>query len=218
MADDRLDTRSHIRATALRLFRDRGYAATTMRAIAEEAGVATGNAYYHFASKDHLVQELYLDVNRDHAARVRATLDAGGDLTSRLRAVLLASVDAFGDYHAFGSEFVTVAIRPGSAASPFSPASAEARELSQALYREVVDGATPAVPEALRGELPELLWLAQLGVTLFWVHDGSPGARRTRALVEGAAPLVGRLVRLSRLPVLRGAVDDLLGLVRTVRA
>ncbi len=216
--DDRLDTRSHIRATALRLFRERGYAATTMRAIADEAGVATGNAYYHFASKDHLVQELYLDVTRDHAARVRSALDAGGDLTSRLRTTLLASVDAFAEYHAFGSEFVTVAIRPGSAASPFSAASAGARDLSQELFREVVEGSTPAVPEPLRSELPELLWLAQLGVTLFWVYDDSPGARRTRALVEGAAPLVGRLVRLSRLPVLRGVVDDLLGLVRTVRA
>ena len=52
------DTKALVRATALRLFRERGYAATTMRAIAQEAGVATGNAYYHFASKDHLVQEL----------------------------------------------------------------------------------------------------------------------------------------------------------------
>src|SRR6187399_1652510 len=98
------DTKALVRSTALRLFRERGYAATTMRAIAEEAGVATGNAYYHFASKDHLVQELYFDVNRDHAARARAALDAGGDLGTRLRAVLLASVDAFADYHAFGSE------------------------------------------------------------------------------------------------------------------
>ena len=56
------DTKALVLATALRLFRERGYAATTMRAIAQEAGVATGNAYYHFASKDHLVQELYLDV------------------------------------------------------------------------------------------------------------------------------------------------------------
>ena len=74
------------------------------------------------------------------------------------------------------------------------------------------------VPEAVAGELPELLWLAQLGVTLFWVYDGSPGQRRTRTLIEGAAPLVGRLVRLSRLPVLRGAADDVLALVRAVRA
>ena len=218
MTESMLDTREHVRATALRLFRERGYAATTMRVIAQEADVATGNAYYHFASKDHLVQELYLDVNREHAARARPALDAGGDLAARLRAVLLAGVDAFAEYHAFGSELVTVAIRPGSAANPFSGASTEARELSQGLFREVVDGAVPAVPAPLRADLPELLWLAHLGLTLFWVYDSSPRARRTRALAEGAPPLLGRLVRLSRLPVLRGVVDDVLGLVRAARA
>ncbi|WP_421740480.1 TetR/AcrR family transcriptional regulator [Cellulomonas sp.] len=212
------DTKALVRSTALRLFRERGYAATTMRAIAQEAGVATGNAYYHFASKDHLVQELYLDVNREQTVAARAVLARGGDLATRLRGVLLAGVDAFEGYHAFGGEFITVAIRPGSAASPFSAESSESRQMSQAIFRELVDGATPAVPSVLRDELPELLWLAQLGVTLFWVYDSSPGQRRTRTLIEGIAPLIGRLVRLSRLPVLRGAADDVLALVRAVRA
>src|SRR3954453_17894242 len=166
------DTRSLVRATALRLFRERGYAATTMRAIAQEAGVSTGNAYYHFESKDHLVQELYLDVNREHVRRAQTVLAAGGDLAQRLRGVLLAGVDSFAEYHAFGGEFITVAIRPGSAARPFSADSSTARALSQDLFRELVDGAQPAVASVLRDELPELLWLVQLGVTLFWVYDG----------------------------------------------
>ncbi|WP_456786934.1 TetR family transcriptional regulator [Cellulomonas sp. P5_C5] len=212
------DTKALVRSTALRLFRERGYAATTMRAIAQEAGVATGNAYYHFASKDHLVQELYLDVTREQAAAARVVLAQGGDLTARLRGVMLAAVDAFAEYHAFGAEFVTVAIRPGSAASPFSAESSESRDLSQAVFRELVEGASPAVPTGLREELPELLWLAQLGVTLFWVYDSSPGQRRTRTLVEGITPLIGRLVKLSRLPVLRGASEDVLALVRAVKA
>jgi AcrR family transcriptional regulator len=212
------DTRFLVRSTALRLFRERGYAATTMRAIAQEAGVSTGIAYYHFESKDHLVQELYLDVNREHVRRAQSVLDGGGDLAERLRGVLLAGVDAFAEYHAFGGEFITVAIRPGSAASPFSADSAEARSLSEGLFAELVAGAQPAVPSVLREELPGLLWLVQLGVTLFWVYDASDAQRRTRTLVNGLAPLLGRLVRLTRLPVLRGAAEDVLALVRAVRA
>lgn len=219
MVDDHeaRDTRAHVRATALRLFRERGYAATTMRLVAQEAGVATGNAYYHFASKDHLVQELYRDVGDDHARRAAAVLAAGGDLPTRLRGVLHAGIDAFDEYHAFGTEFVTVAIRPSSPASPFSSASRAARETSAQLFREVVEGADPAVPAHLRADLPELLWLAQLGLTLYWVYDDSPGRRRTRRLVDGAAPLVGRLVRLARLPVARRVTEDLLRLVRDAR-
>ena len=66
-------------------------------------------------------------------------------------------------------------------------------------------------------ELPELLWLLHMGVVLFWVHDDSPGQRRTRTLVAGLVPLVDRAVRLTRLPLVRGLVDDALGVVRQVR-
>lgn len=211
------ETRSLIRATALRLFRERGYDATTMRAVAQEAGVAVGNAYHYFGSKDDLVQELYLEVNREQVERARAVLAGGGDLATRLRAVLHAGLDAFGPYRQFGAESIGAAIRPGSPASPFSASSGPTAELSRALFREVVDGARPAVPTALRAELPELLWLAQLGITVFWVHDTSDGARRSRTLVDGLAPLVGRLVSLARLPVASGAAQDVLRLVAAVR-
>ncbi|OKI24386.1 hypothetical protein A6A07_05860 [Streptomyces sp. CB03911] len=45
-------TRALILETAMRLFKERGYDKTTMRAIAAEAGVSVGNAYYYFASKE----------------------------------------------------------------------------------------------------------------------------------------------------------------------
>jgi hypothetical protein len=57
-------TRRAIAEAALRLFREQGYEATTMRAIAKEAGVATGNAYYYFGSKEELIHEYYA---RNHA-------------------------------------------------------------------------------------------------------------------------------------------------------
>ncbi len=70
---------------------------------------------------------------------------------------------------------------------------------------------------ALRAELPQLLWLAQMGVVLFWVYDDSEGQRRTRLLVEKVVPMLDRLVRLSRLPVVRGVVDDLVALITALR-
>src|SRR5690606_28688410 len=44
-----LQTRETIAAAARSLFLERGYEATTMRAVAERAGVSLGNAYYYFA-------------------------------------------------------------------------------------------------------------------------------------------------------------------------
>jgi TetR/AcrR family transcriptional regulator, cholesterol catabolism regulator len=43
---------------ALRLFSRRGYRATTVRDIAEGAGVSTGNLYHHFADKEAIFQTL----------------------------------------------------------------------------------------------------------------------------------------------------------------
>lgn len=211
------DSRGRVLTTALRLFRERGYAATTMRLIATEAGVATGNAYYWFPSKGHLVQELYREVNAHHAERVASHLAAGGTFEQRLRAVLDTALDVFEPYHAFGAEFVTVALRPGSGASPFSAESADTRRRATDLMRTAVDAADPPVPERLRADLPDLLWLAELGMLLFWVHDTSPGQQRTRDLVEGMVPLVARLVRLARLPLLRSTVDDLLAVLASAR-
>ena len=51
-------TRGLVVETALRLFREEGYEATTMRRIASEAGLSPSNAYYYFSGKDELVQEL----------------------------------------------------------------------------------------------------------------------------------------------------------------
>ena len=48
------ETRRRILAAALDLFQERGFAETTMRDIARNAGVATGAAYYYFPSKEHL--------------------------------------------------------------------------------------------------------------------------------------------------------------------
>jgi AcrR family transcriptional regulator len=53
------DTRRRILQAALGLFQTRGFDDTTMREIAQEAGVATGAAYYYFASKEAMVMAFY---------------------------------------------------------------------------------------------------------------------------------------------------------------
>ena len=48
-------TRDQILAEAARLFRLQGYAATTLRQIAEAADIKAGSIYYHFGSKDEIL-------------------------------------------------------------------------------------------------------------------------------------------------------------------
>jgi AcrR family transcriptional regulator len=211
-------TRAAITDAALELFRSRGYEATTMRAIAQRAGVSTGNAYYYFSSKEDLIQEFYARSHAEHLAASRAVLDREHDFTSRLAGTLRALIDVQAPYHAFAATFYKHAAEPTSPLSPFSRQSSPTREASIALYREVLEGSDARVGGDLRGRLPELLWLASMGVILYWVHDTSPGCARTYRLIDGAVPVIGRLVAAARIPVLRATLRDITALIDNLRS
>lgn len=212
------NTRELIVETALRLFKERGFEATTMRAIASEAGVSVGNAYYYFASKEQLIQAYYDRAQKEHEAACRELLAVEGAFAERLRGVLRAWVRVSEPYHEFAVKFFKHAAEPSNPLSPFSADSAPARESAIAIYRDVVDGSTDRMDAELRAELPELLWLLSMGVVLFWVHDTSPGCERTHRLIDRTVPLVDRLVGLSYLPGLRGVARDFIDVVRELRA
>jgi AcrR family transcriptional regulator len=209
-------TRAVIVEAALRLFRENGYEATTMRAIAKEAGVATGNAYYYYGSKEEMLQEFYVRNHADHVAACRPVLDAETRLTARIRGVLRALIDVQAPYHAFSAKLYKHAAEPASPLSPFSTVSSPRRVAAIALYAEVISGANIRVPAWLRKRLPELLWLYSLGIVLYWVHDSSPGCEKTYRLIDSTAPVAERLIRLARLPVLRSMTRQLLSVLDDV--
>lgn len=210
-------TRELLVSTALRLFREVGYEKTTMRAIAAAANVSTGSAYYYFASKDDLVHELYRSLQEEHRALALPLLREGQNLGELLKSVLNTGIDVMAPYHEFGSNFISIAIKPSATTSPFGSESAVARARSIALFRQAVSRSRPHAPLAIRDDLPELLWYAYMAVTLFWVYDPSPNQVRTRRLINQAAPLISKLVILSRLPVVRKIVEDIVQLIRGTR-
>ncbi|MER5317900.1 TetR family transcriptional regulator [Streptosporangium roseum] len=211
-------TRETIVETALRLFRERGYEATTMRAIAAEAGVSVGNAYYYFASKEALIQAYYDRAQAEHEAACEELLATERAFAPRLGGVLREWVRVSEPYHEFAVKFFKHAAEPSNPLSPFSAESSPARDSAIAIYRRVVEGSADRMDAELRAELPELLWLMSMGVVLFWVHDTSEGCLRTYRFIELSVPLVDRLVGLSHLPGLRGIARDFIAGVHELRA
>ncbi len=205
-------TRAAITRAALALFREHGYEAATMRAIAQRAGVSTGNAYYYFSSKEELIQEYYAHNHAAHLAASRAVLASESDLAARLQGTVRALIDVLAPYHSFAATFYKHAAEPASPLSPFSPQSSPARQTAIALYRDVVEGSSARMGPGVRERLPELLWLYSLGITLFWVHDNSDGCARTYQLVDATAPVIAQLVAASRLPTLRRTLADLIAI------
>ena len=195
-------TRARILDAALELFRERGYDATTMRAVAEAAGVSVGNAYYYYPSKEALIQGFYGQVHDLHVEASAGILESERRLLPRLRQVMRAKVEVFAPYHEFSRVLFRTAGDPRSPLNPFSEASRPVRDEATEVLRQVVEGSSARIPRELRAELPDLLWVYSLGVTAYWVHDDSPGFGRTYQLIDRSTDLIVRLIKLASNPLL----------------
>lgn len=89
---------------AARIFRDCGYAGTTMRAIADDAGLKAGSIYYHYKSKDDLISAV-LDTAicsvTDRVAEALAALPPDATGRKRIETAVSAHLSAIievGDY------------------------------------------------------------------------------------------------------------------------
>lgn len=212
-------TRALVREVALRSFRERGYDATTIRLIAQEAGVSVGTTNYHFASKNDLVQELYLDVQLAHRDAVTPLLASTDDLVDRLALVFRTGLDELEPYHRFAPEFLSAAMSPRSTVNPLSEQSTPSRDIVVGLFAEAVQGARrKSVPAEFEDALPSTLMIAHLLLALFWVYDHSPGRRRTQRLLDGGLRVLRLSLPLLRVRVLRAPLRELLDLVAEVRA
>ncbi len=211
-------TRARLRAIALRSFRERGYDDTTIRLIAEEAGVSVGTTHYHFPSKHHLVQELYLDVQQGHRDAARPLLDDTRDLVDRLGVVYRTGLDQLEPFHPFAPGFLSAAVSPKSPINPLSEESAPALAIVEDLFREAVQGAKDRMPAEFEQQLPHALVLGHLLLALYWVYDTSPGQQRTRRLLDRGLRLLRTALPLIRVPLLRAPLRELLALIGEVRA
>jgi AcrR family transcriptional regulator len=73
-------TRQRILAAAARIFRDQGYAGTRLTDIAAEAGMKAGSLYYHFDSREALVEEvIVVGTRRTHEAALERLRTLPGD-------------------------------------------------------------------------------------------------------------------------------------------
>ena len=209
------ETRERILASALELFRVRGFDATTMRDVASEAGVATGAAYYYFGSKQDLVMAFYEQTAREMAADLPAELAATKSLERRVRRIIETQIERFDPHRAFLVALFRIAADPANPLSPFGAETKPIRDASVAWFRRAVEGASESMPKDITPFLPMLFWLYQMGVIAFWMYDQSPRQRRTRALLDGTLDLMIKALRLSRLPLMAPLRKSI---IRTLRA
>ncbi|MFE9017498.1 TetR/AcrR family transcriptional regulator [Streptomyces sp. NPDC007808] len=94
------ERREEILATAAEVFAAQGYRATTVRRIADEAGMLAGSLYYHFDSKESMLDEILSGFLDDLWARYDAVLAAGLGPRETVEALVTESFREIDRHHA----------------------------------------------------------------------------------------------------------------------
>lgn len=191
-------TREHLYRTAVRLIAENGYEATTLRDIAQSAGVSPGLLYRYFPSKRAVVLELYDVLSREYAQRVDRLPE--GKWRDRFLYALDTSREILGPHRQ-----TLTALVPLLVGDPDEGVLSERMVFSrlrvQKGFRDAVLKARDSPPAKIAEALARLLYFAHLLVLLFWLMDRSPNQRATDALVamiRRAAHPVALSLRLPR--------------------
>jgi AcrR family transcriptional regulator len=180
-AERREETREQVLAAAARMFAARGFHATSLDAIAEEAGFSRGAVYYNFADKEELFLEL-LDRRCAERAQDLREVFSGADqddvqaTSQRAQVAADHALDAMtGDieWRALYLEFLAHAARDSAFRRRFSKRSDEMR----GALEEVVVQRTGPVAEALDMEPEQLAVVIDALGTGLWAHHMLHGSR-----------------------------------------
>jgi AcrR family transcriptional regulator len=209
-------TAALILQTALQLFRERGFEVTTMRDIAHAAKVATGAAYYYFPSKEAIVFAYYDQVQRRHAQKVREEWKGNSGLRARLGILLHSKLEILKDDRRFLGALFRYVGDPEHPLSVFGKGTQIQRAQSMAIFREAIVGT--GLSEEMLQLLPPALWLAHLGMILFFIYDESSGQQKTHKLMDGVLDLLAQAIEWTNSAFVRPFVQPfqakILGMLR----
>ncbi len=194
-------TRRQIFESALALFREQGFDATTMQAIADHAEVVKSAAYYYFPSKEAFIQAYYEKVQAEQERICAELFATNKDLKARLATALHSKFELTKhDRNLLGVVFRYTG-EPQHPLSCLGPGTAEIRRRSTQVFRDAI--AEERLPKDLRELLPVALWALQMGLLVMFLYDSSRNQQRTRRLADGALDLTLKLLVLAKLAILR---------------
>ena len=100
MAGQANSRRDELLELASAMFAERGLRATTVRDIADGAGILSGSLYHHFSSKEEIVDELLRGFLDWLFARYNEIMDNEANPLERLKGLFMASFEAIEHRHA----------------------------------------------------------------------------------------------------------------------
>ena len=100
MTEQPVSRRDELLVLAATMFAERGLRATTVRDIADSAGILSGSLYHHFKSKEQMVEEVLRDFLDWLFDRYQQIIDTEPNPLERLKGLFMTSFEAIEDRHA----------------------------------------------------------------------------------------------------------------------
>jgi TetR/AcrR family transcriptional regulator, cholesterol catabolism regulator len=100
MTEQPVSRRDELLQLAATMFAQRGLKSTTVRDIADSAGILSGSLYHHFKSKEQMVEEVLRDFLDWLFGRYQEIVDTEPNPLERLKGLFMASFEAIEDRHA----------------------------------------------------------------------------------------------------------------------
>ncbi|MFK8253688.1 TetR/AcrR family transcriptional regulator [Ancylobacter terrae] len=145
---DGAGTRARIEGEALRLFAQRGVAGTSVRDIAQAAGVAEGALYRHFPSKEELARDLFLTRYAELAAAIGQVVAAEAGFGRQLAALVRHACALFDEDRALFA-YLLITQHDHLAHVPAEPARNLVATLEALFTQAIRDGEIPPQDVAL---------------------------------------------------------------------
>lgn len=188
-------TRDRLYGVAISMIGERGYEASKLRDIAEQANVSPALIYKYFNSKQSIVLALYDELSQQYVTAV-STMPMG-KWRSRFIYALRCSIAVLAPHRQTLSALTSILVSSGENGLFCQNTAFSRARVMQAFERAVVDASD--APGSIAAALGRLLYLLHLAVIFWWLLDRSRRQSATRgliALVEKTLPPVSLLLRL----------------------
>jgi AcrR family transcriptional regulator len=190
-AETKTATRQRILEAARQLFATNGFEASTTRAIADAAGIASGTLFNYFATKEAILAVLVAEAVAEAQQDFEAAPLAEASFEEELFAFVAAGLRKLKPLRKHLPALLETALSPLVAA----PA-----DEGQALRLRPLETVAGLAKKHQLGELSpialHLYWTLYTGVLRFWANDRSPRQEDTLALLDHSlAMFVGWLER-----------------------
>jgi len=179
-------TRARILAASLALFKEKGFEATTTKAIARKAKIAEGTVFNYFRTKEDIALYFFeQEVDAAIAAVKGNKRLRKATLEERLFKLVQTQLEFLAPHERFIGSALIYSLKPGAKLGPFSPSSNALQARYLTFVQELLEDAMR------RGEVsgvswwtPQAFWIYYFGVLLYWLHDTSPDKQQTLAFLD----------------------------------